>query len=140
MFFFNNFNKLEYTFNLAKKQAIALLEANKGVDVIVREHTHKRTLEQNNYLFAVYRHIQDFYTETGFIIDGLELNFLTVDFLHEYLKARYGIRKTSKLSTKEMVKYIDDIQNEMVLQTEGEYQAIIPPDRFLEGFDDYIRV
>lgn len=135
MFFFNKKEKLEYIFDLAKKQAEALLDAGKGVDVIIREHIHKRTLEQNNYLFAVYRHIQDFYTETGFVIDGLAINFLTVDFLHEYFKARYGIRKTSKLSTGEMVKYIDGIQNEMVLQTGGEYQAIIPPDRFLEGID-----
>lgn len=103
-----------------------------GVDISIKPHTRTRTTEQNRLLWEIYNHIVKFYDDTGFVIDGLRVNFLTADFLHEYFKARFGLKTTTKLSTKEFSEYIDKIQKEMIEQSCGEYEPIYPEENYLE--------
>lgn len=102
-----------------------------GIDITIKPHTKLRTNEQNKLLWEVYNHIVSFYNDTGFIIDGLNLKFLNADFLHEYFKVRFNIKSTAKLSTIEFSQFINQIQTEMVEQTQGEYEPIIPEDNYL---------
>lgn len=120
---------LDVCFRSLRQQAELLLEKNKGIDVSIKEHKNKRTLEQNAWLFAVYKHIVDFYNETGFFLDNIRLRFCNTDLVHEYCKARYGIRTTTKLSTKEIGEYIEAIQRDLIEQTRGEYEPIYPPEK-----------
>lgn len=65
-------------------------------------------------------------------IDGLKLRFLSSEFLHEYFKARFDLKTTTKLSTAEFMNYTDSIQNLMLEQTFGHYDPIYPEERFQE--------
>lgn len=113
---------------LLKRQAETLLKSSKPVDMCCVEVKKRRTLQQNNYLFELYQHLLDFYQETGFMIDGLEkkVKFITKDLLHEYLKARFDIKTTTKLSTVDFTEYVDKIQNEWIEQSGGEYEYFFP--------------
>lgn len=117
---------LDLCFRSLRQQAELLLDKNKGIDITIKEHKRKRTLPQNDWLWSVYKHIVDFYNETGYFLDGLQLRFCNTDLVHEYCKARYGIKSTTKLSTKEIGEYIETIQRDLVEQSNGQYEAIYP--------------
>jgi hypothetical protein len=87
-----------------------------------------RTLQQNKYMWSVFQHIADFYQETGFMPDGLEKNlkFFNKDVAKVWFSAKYDIHHTSTTNTKEMVDFIDAVQNDMIQQTKGEYEPIYP--------------
>lgn len=110
------------------KPKIAALLANSinGISIDIKKYQRNRTTEQNRYLWAIYSHIVDFHNSTGFIPDGLTLNFINSDFLHEYFKARFDVKETKKLSTSEFCDYTDKIQNLMTEQSKGEYDPIYP--------------
>lgn len=80
-------------------------------------------------MWAVYKNIVLFWTETGFVPDDLKVRFLNTKFLHEYFSARFDVHTTTKLNTVEMMEYIDKIQQLMSEQTKGEYEPIIPDER-----------
>ena len=103
-----------------------------GIDIEIKKHTRKRTLPQNDYLWAVYKHIYEFYLETGFIPDELKIKFIDTDFLHEYFKARFDVKSTKNLTTAEFSRYVDSIQLMMTEQTKGRYKPIYPD---IEGYD-----
>lgn len=124
---------LNKTVNLGKvfddlQKVIAIkLEASKyGVTVDVEEVRRNRTNEQNRYLWAIYKHIVEFFNETGFIPDNLDVRYINSDFLHAYFKARFDLKRTHDLSTAEFGKYVDKVQNLMVEQSHGEYAPIYP--------------
>ena len=104
-----------------------------GISIDVRNQQRNRTTEQNKYLWAIYKHIVEFYTETGFIPDNLNIHFINSDFLHEYFKARFDITHSSKLTTVEFCNYTDSIQHLMIEQTHGEYTPIYPPEELFEA-------
>lgn len=114
--------------NAVRKQAEVLLSLGKVVDVCCTEIKKTRTIQQNKYLFELYQHLLDFYAETGFMIDELnkKVKFITKDLLHEYLKARFDVKTTTKMTTQAFTEYIDKIQNEWIQQSEGEYEYFFP--------------
>ena len=100
----------------------AILQNSKyGVDIEIKKHSHPRSLKQNKYLWAIYKHIVEFWESTGFIVDNLPLRFVTSDFLHEYFKNRFDHRTTTKMTTAEFMNYTDSIQNLIIEQSKGEY-------------------
>lgn len=114
------------------KLAVVLNNANFGIDIDIKNHSKTRSTEQNRYLWSIYKHIVDFWVDTGFIIDGLKLKFINSDFLHEYFKARFDLKTTTKMSTAEFMQYTDGIQNLMIEQTKGTYDPIYPENHYQE--------
>lgn len=131
--FFHKSADINSILELIKPKLAAVLKSTPyGVDIDIKKHTKTRSVDQNRYLFAIYKHIVEFWQETGFIIDGLKLRFLSSEFLHEYFKARFDLKTTTKLSTAEFMNYTNSIQNLMLEQTFGHYDPIYPEERFQE--------
>ena len=103
-----------------------LNSAKYGVSIEVKPQVRKRSLEQNSYLWGIYSHIVEFWNETGFVPDDLKVRFINSDFLHEYFKARFDIKTTTKLTTAEFCEYTDKIQHLMTEQSKGNYDPIYP--------------
>lgn len=110
-----------------KTQAEIMLEYN-PIKIEFEVYHPKRSQQQNKYMWSVFQHIADFYQETGFMPDGLEkhLKFVNKDVLKVWFSAKYDIHHTSATNTKEMVDFIDAVQNDMIQQTKGEYEPIYP--------------
>jgi hypothetical protein len=108
-----------------------------GIEIEVKEKKKKRSLEQNKYLFAIYKNIVEFWYATGFIVDSLPLKYITSDFIHEYFKNRFNLKTTTKLSAIEFSQYVDGIQNLMVEQTKGDYEPIYPDNTSI--YEEYMR-
>jgi hypothetical protein len=111
---------------------ISALIANspRGITIDVKKAQRNRTTEQNRYLFAIYRHIVEFYEQTGFIPDNLPINGINSDFLHQYFKARFDVKETKNMNTVDFCGYTDKIQLLMIEQTKGEYDPIYPEEPF----------
>lgn len=124
----SNIQELKPVFREIYNQAEALVISGKEINLILSEQKNKRTIEQNKWLWAVYKNIVLFWTDTGFMPDNLDkkLKFINSDILHCWFKCRFDVKTTTKLSTEEIGKYIDKIQNLMVEQTDGEYEPIYP--------------
>lgn len=103
-----------------------LSSAKYGIDIDIKEHKKKRTNDQNSYLWGIYQHIVEFYNETGFTPDNIKVRFLNSDLLHEYFKARFDVKTTTKMTTTDFSAYTDKIQLLMTEQSKGEYQPIYP--------------
>jgi hypothetical protein len=110
-----------------KTQAEVMLEYN-PIKIEFEVYRQTRTLQQNKYMWSVFQHIADFYQETGFMPDRLEKNlkFFNKDVAKVWFSAKYDIHHTSTTNTKEMVDFIDSVQNDMIQQTKGEYEPIYP--------------
>lgn len=108
------------------KLEAVIFNAPNGVDIEIKKHTKKRSLDQNAYLWGIYAHIVKFYDETGFIPDNLPVRFINSDFLHEYFKSRFDVKTTTGLNTAEFAQYTDKIQRLMLEQTNGDYDPIYP--------------
>lgn len=120
-------------------QAYEILMSGKFVDISCAVARDKRTSQQNKYLFELYTHLVDFYNDTGFVIDEIDKNvkFITKDFLHEYLKARFDVKTTTKMSKEKFSEYVDKIQSEWITQSHGEYEYFIPTvDILKSGYDE----
>lgn len=124
-----------------EKQIPAVMNASKhGIDIDIKPHKKLRTLEQNSYWWKIMDHIHKFSEDTGWKPRGLEnLQWLSSDFLHLFFKSIYGIKSTRKLSTKEFYELTNKLQNDMLTTTHGEYEPIIPPDKFLQHYEKEIR-
>lgn len=111
---------------------ISALIANspRGITIDVKKTQRNRTTEQNRYLFAIYKHIVEFYNQTGFIPDNLPINGINSDFLHQYFKARFDVKETKNMNTVDFCGYTDKIQLLMIEQTKGEYDPIYPEEPF----------
>lgn len=111
---------------------ISALIANspRGITIDVKKTQRNRTTEQNRYLFAIYKHIVEFYNQTGFIPDNLPINGINSDFLHQYFKARFDVKETKNMNTVDFCGYTDKIQLLMTEQTKGEYDPIYPEQPF----------
>jgi hypothetical protein len=111
---------------------ISALIANspRGITIDVKKTQRNRTTEQNRYLFAIYKHIVEFYNQTGFIPDNLPINGINSDFLHQYFKARFDVKETKNMNTVDFCGYTDKIQLLMSEQTKGEYDPIYPEQPF----------
>ena len=114
-----------------KNQARIMLEYN-PVKVEFEVYRKPRSLEQNKYMWSVFQHIVDFYQDTGFMPDNLQrhLKFFNKDVVKIWFCAKYDMPHTSVSNTKEMVDFIDRVQNDMIQQTKGEYEPIYPEDKW----------
>lgn len=112
------------------KIAALLPNCPNGISIEIKKYQRNRTTEQNKYLWAIYKHIVEFFEETGFIPDNLPVNFLNKDFCHEYFKAKFDVKETKKLTTAEFCGFTDKIQLLMIEQTKGEYNPIYPDQPF----------
>lgn len=97
-----------------------------GITIDIRPQVRIRSKAQNDYLWSVYSNIVKFWEQTGFMPDGLKLNYINSKFLHEYFKARFDIKTTTKLTTAEFCEYTDKIQQLMTEQSKGNYDPIYP--------------
>ena len=98
-----------------------------GISIDIKKYQRNRSLEQNKYLWAVYKHIVQYHLDNPkFRIDDLPVRFVNSDFLHLYLKARFDIKETKTLTTAEFTQYVDNIQLLMTEQTKGNYDPIYP--------------
>lgn len=112
-----------------KTQATVMLEYN-PIKVDFGVYRKIRSQEQNRYMWSVFQHIAEFYQETGFMPDGLRLHFFNKDVAKVYFCAKFDMLHTSSSNTKEMVEFIDKVQMDMVQQSKGEYEPIIPDDKW----------
>ena len=114
-----------------KLQASAMLKYN-PVKVEFEVYHKTRSQEQNRYMWSVFQHIVDFYHDTGFMPDNLQshLKFFNKDVAKMWFCAKYDMKHTSCSNTKEMVNFIDRVQRDMIEQTQGEYEPIIPDDKW----------
>lgn len=115
-------------------QTVAVYNATKnGIDIEIKPHKTKRTIEQNKFLMVVLSAIVKFYHETGFMPQGCQPWMIRTDILKEYYKARFGIETTHKLDTAEFAKFIDFIQQTMVEETGGEYEILTADSQYLKS-------
>lgn len=121
--------QLKPAFTTLYHDAEALLKQGKVIEASVEIFHRLRTIPQNKFMWAVYKNIVLFWSETGFVPDGLNVRFINTKFLHEYFSARFDIHTTTKLNTVEMAEYVDKIQQLMNEQTRGAYQPLIPDER-----------
>ena len=106
-----------------------MLKQGKIVEATVEIFHRTRTIPQNKFMWAVYKNIVLFWTDTGFVPDNLKVKFINSDFLHKYFSARFDVHTTTKFTTVEMMEYVDKIQQLMIEQTDGQYEPIIPEEK-----------
>ena len=121
--------QLKPTFRALYNQAEELLKAGKIVEASVDIFHRLRTVQQNKYMWAVYKNIVLFWSDTGFVPDDLKVKYINTKFLHDYFKARFDVHTTTTLTTVEMMEYVDKIQQLMAEQTKNRYQPIIPEEK-----------
>lgn len=102
-----------------------------GIDIVVAPHKKQRSYRQNRYLMEVCANIVRFYQDTGFLPQGCPRWCMTTQIQKEFWKALLGVTETHKLSTKQFGEFVDKIQAEMVQQSGGEYQPIVPDSDYL---------
>ena len=125
--YFANYASVDGIIKLIQPKIAALLpNCPNGISIEIKKYQRNRTNEQNRYLFAIYKHIVEFYEQTGFIPDNLPVNNLTTDFLHQYFKARFDVKASSSMNTVDFCGYTDKIQLLMTEQSKGEYDPIYP--------------
>lgn len=129
--YFSQFADVDGIIKMIRPKISALIaNSPKGIQIDVKKQQRNRTTEQNRYLFAIYKHIVEFYEQTGFIPDNLPVNNLTTDFLHQYFKARFDVKASSSMNTVDFCGYTDKIQLLMTEQSKGEYDPIYPEQPF----------
>ena len=114
-------------------QLSGVYSAKNGIDIEIKPHKTKRSIEQNKFLMVVLSAIVKFYHETGFMPQGCQPWMIRTDILKEYYKARFGIETTHKLDTAEFTKFIDFIQQTMVEETSGEYEILTTDSQYLKS-------
>ena len=105
-----------------------------GFEVEIRPYKKHRTNQQNKLYWAVIENIMRFCIETGFRpqLIGVRPRFMNRELLGELVKAHFEIKSTSKLSTAEFGKFIDELQLMITEQSRGNYNPIIPDEQFLQ--------
>lgn len=98
--------------------------AKNGFDIVVKQRKSWRSNEQNRFLMVIMQHIVKFYQETGFMPAGCQKWMMRIDIQKEYWKARFGIEHTRTLDKKEFGEFIDNIQRELVEETNGEWEIL----------------
>lgn len=132
MYFPKNTPLLEIQ-NWVTTQYAAICNFNGGYSVEIRPCRHTRTNEQNRFLMAILAQMVRFYENTGFRPAGLQAWAMRTDILKEYWKARLGVASTAKLSTADFAKFVDGIQNHMVVETNGEWEVLEPDSAYVRS-------
>lgn len=119
--------------NWVARQYTAIGDQKRGYDVELRPHRHQRSNEQNRFLMAVLTQMVRFYENTGFRPCGLGAWAMRTDILKEFWKARLGVVSTAKLSTVDFGRFVDAIQNHMVVETNGEWEILEPDSAYVRS-------
>jgi len=131
--FFQNFIETDKILELVRQKIEAMRPTAKyGFDIEVKEHIRRRTDRQNAFYFEVLAHICDFSRKTGYMPDKIKLPYVDNSMLHAFFKCRFNIRTTTKLTTGEFTEYIDQIQNLVCEQSNGDYDPLIIENNYLE--------
>lgn len=118
-----------------RQQAESMIGFGKSVKITMELARKLRSQEQNRYMWAVFENIANFYQDTGFIPDGLQsqIKIFNKDIAKVWFSAKYGIKHTSYISTKEMANFLDNVQRDMLEQSQGEYNPIYPEEIYTGG-------
>lgn len=118
-----------------KQQAESMIGFGKSVKITMELARKLRSQEQNRYMWAIFDNIANFYLDTGFMPDGLQskLKFFNKDVAKVWFSAKYGIKHTSCIDTKEMADFLDNVQRDMLEQSQGEYNPIYPEEIYTGG-------
>ena len=84
---------------------LSLIAQNKSVDVEVKEHKHRRTIEQNNYYWLFNKELADFLNDSGCRYGEYNLPY-NKDLVHMINKQVFGVETTTKMSITEFGDYI----------------------------------
>lgn len=129
--YFSQYADVDGILKMIKPKIQALLQnSTYGIMIDIKKNQRIRTDKQNNYLWAIYKNIVEFYEKTGFIPDNLPVRRINSHFLHEYFKALFDVSTSRTLTTKEFCEFTDKIQLLMTEQTKGEYDPIYPEEPF----------
>ena len=107
--------------------------AKNGIEINIFAHKNTRSTEQNRFLMLICTAIARLHHETGYCCPGLQPWAMQPKILKEYFKSRFGIERSSKLSTAEFTKFIDYIQTTMVEETNGEYEILTTDFQYIES-------
>lgn len=103
-----------------------------GVDIEIKPHRKKRTIQQNKFLFVILDEIVRFHHETGYVVPGLCAHVMCKDVLKVYWTGRFGVESTKNMSAADFGKLCDFIQQTMVQETNGSWEILDPE-------SDYVR-
>ena len=95
-----------------------------GIDIIIKPHKTWRSNEQNRFLMVIMQELVKFHHETGFMPAGCKPWMMRIDIQKEYWKARFGIEHTRTLDKKQFGEFIDNIQRQLVEETNGEWEIL----------------
>lgn len=107
--------------------------AKNGIDIEIKPHSHPRSNAQNRFLMVIMTAIVKFYQETGYMPQGCQAWMMRTDIQKEYWKARFGIVSTKKLDIVAFTQFIDNIQRELVQDTQGEWEIIKTDSAYLKS-------
>lgn len=116
-----------------KQQAESMIGFGKSVKITMELARKLRSQEQNRYMWAVFENIAMFYYNTGFMPDGLRIKYFNKDVAKVYFCAKYDIQHTSMIDTKKMCDFLDNVQRDMLEQSQGEYNPIYPEEIYIGG-------
>lgn len=137
--------QLKPSFRALYNQAELLIQAGKAVDVDVKEHKHKRSLEQNNYYWLFCTQLADFLQEKEIMnthcVYGVEVKLpYTKDSVHEELnKPLFGVVTTTKMSVGDFCDYMNKLLLFWQDKTKGEFQMSELPANYLERKGYFIK-
>lgn len=137
--FIKDINNLNPVFKLSYEQAKALLDNGKQVDIEVKEHKNKRSIEQNNYYWFINGLIEKCLYDAGIEIES-EIKILKIVWkrpvnqkdIHEINKDTFGIETTTKLSVKEFCEYMNKVFILWIEKTHGAFEVPELPQSYLE--------
>lgn len=112
-----------------KNDILSLLFCGKSVDVEIKEHKHKRTLEQNNYYWLFNQQVANLFNSAGCKYNELRY---TADLVHEIQKQLFGIKTTTTMSIGEFCDYITELDAYWKEKTNNEFQMPEKPEKYLE--------
>lgn len=133
MFFAPNTSSADIVSWVTRQLSAVLPVAQHGLDVDVKPHQNQRTNQQNRFLMAILVALVRFHQETGFCPKGVSPWGMRVDVLKVYYKDRFGVGKSSKLSTKTFGEFVDSIQRSLVEETGGEWQILEPDSAYVRA-------
>ena len=123
--------QLKPSFRALFNQAEIMLENGKTLDVVVQEHKHRRSSEQNNYYWLFNTQLANFLDETGLTYGEFKLPY-TADIIHEINKTLFGVKTTTKMTTGEFCEYMNKLLVFWSERTKGEFQMSELPATYLE--------
>lgn len=132
--FFNSNTSLEQIKHWIDSQLSAVKPiAKNGLDIEIKPHKTQRTNEQNRFLSVIITAQIRMFHDTGFMASGLEPWMHQQEILRFYWKARYGIERSSKLSTKAFGEFIDFIQKTLTEESGGNWEILTPDTAYLKS-------